>query len=137
MTTSLSKDLNQEVRSSVEDLGLLHKTFRRRHMPDDLHNTRNSVQRPEFLLGNRQCIQESEPGRLHPLLDRQITSKLTGERQLPVSHGKDAGQKQEISSPDRRNIGRQRLRRRGQLEMQFLQFAFVNDMSEDPDAESR
>ena len=111
MTTSLSKDLNQEVRGSVEDLGLLHKTFRRRHMPNDLHNARNAVQRPELLLGNRQCIQESKPGRFHPLLDRQITSKLTGKRQLSVLHGKDTGQKQETSDPDRRNVGRQGLRR--------------------------
>src|SRR5207344_2556413 len=86
MTTSLPEDLNQEVRGPVEDLGLLDEAFHRRHMPDDLYNARNTVQRPEFLLGNRQCIQESESGRLHPLLHRQITSKLTGERQLPVSH---------------------------------------------------
>jgi hypothetical protein len=91
MTTGLSKDLNQEVRGTVEDLRLLDESFHRRHMPDDLYDARNTVQRPEFLLGNRQCIQESKPGRLHPLLYRQITSKLTGERQLPVSHGKDAG----------------------------------------------
>jgi hypothetical protein len=124
MTTNFSKDLDQEVRSSVENLGLLHKPFRRRHIPDHLHDPCNSVQRPEFLLGDRQCVQESEPGRLHPLFDHQITSKLTGERQLSVSHGKDTRQKQESARLDRRHVGRQRLRRWGQLDVQFFQAYF-------------
>jgi hypothetical protein len=87
-------------------LGLLHKTFRRRDMPDELHNAHNSVQCPEFLPGNRKCIQKRESGRFHPLLDRQITSKLTGECQLSVSHREDAGQKQETSGLDSRNVRR-------------------------------
>jgi hypothetical protein len=89
MTARLSKDLDQEIRRPVEDLRLLYKTFCRRDMPDDLHDARNPVQRPECLLGNRQRIQESEPGRLYSLLDRQITPKLAGEGQLSISHRKN------------------------------------------------
>ncbi len=125
MSTGFSKDLNQKVRCPVENVRLLDKTFRRCHMPDHLHHTRNSVQRPKCLLGNRQYVQEREPRRLHSLLDRQIASELPGKYQLPVSHWEDTGQEQETADLYRRNIGRQRLRRRRQFQMQFLQFQFV------------
>jgi hypothetical protein len=117
MTAGFSEDLNQKVRSPIENLGLEQKPFRRCHMTDDLHDTRNSIQCSERLFGNCQGIQESQPGCLYPLLDRQVTSKFPGENQLAVSHGKDAGQKQEVPSLDRRNIGRQWLRRRRQREI--------------------
>jgi hypothetical protein len=62
-------------------------------MPDELHDAGNSVQCPEFLPRNRECIQERESGRFRPLLDRQITSKFTRESQLAVPHREDTGQK--------------------------------------------
>src|SRR6185436_491881 len=125
MTTSLSKYLNQEIRGPVKNLRLLHKTFRRGHIPDDLHDPCNPIHRPEFLLGDGQRVEECEPGRFDPLLDRQITSQLTGKDQLSLSHGKNAGQKQELSGPDSRNVGRQRFRRERQLYTQFLESTFV------------
>src|SRR5262245_54823505 len=101
-------------------------------MPDEFHNARNSIQRPEFLLGNRECIQESEPCRLHSLFDRQITPELAGKRQLPVSHGEDTGQEQKTSSLNSRNVRRQRFRGGGQLNLQFCESGLVRRAKRHP-----
>ena len=72
MTAGLSKDCDEQIRSSIQDLRLIRKSFRGRDMSDDFHHPRDPIETPELLLGDRQGIQDGDLGCLRPFGDAEL-----------------------------------------------------------------
>src|ERR1044072_2734683 len=77
MTACLAKDCDEEIRSSIQYLRLVRKSFRRRDMSDDFHHPSDPYDAPELLLGERQGIQDGDLGCLRSFGDAELAPKLS------------------------------------------------------------
>src|SRR5437867_8655195 len=68
MASSLSENLDEEIRRAVDDGWLLGKAFGGGHMSGQSYDAGHAVERTQFLTDHGQGVEQSQPRRFVPLL---------------------------------------------------------------------
>ena len=121
VSTCLTKDLNEEVRGSVDHLRLTGKL---RHRVDVARNPNTSTHAVEVAIQSapslRNQIQRAKARCLLAVFNRKIAAKLTDETSLAVPLRKLAGEEKQITRSRERNVVRPGRTRDGEFDTQSL-----------------
>jgi hypothetical protein len=94
MTVFGAEELDEQIRCTVSDGGVLDKLFRRCQSNAQLHQLLYAIQIAEMLPRDRQGVHCRNPHRLAALLDRQVFSEPPGDRECAIHHRKHPAQKE-------------------------------------------
>jgi len=88
MTVFGAEELNEKIRCTVSDGGVLDKLLRRRQNNAELHQLLYTIQVAEMLLCDRQGVHCRDPDRLAALLDREVFSETSGGGEFAIHYWK-------------------------------------------------
>jgi hypothetical protein len=94
MTVFGTEELNEQIRCTIRDGGVLDKLLRRGQNNAQLRQLLYAVEVAEMLLRDRQGVHRRKPHRLAALLERLVFSEPSGEGEFAIHHRKHPAQKQ-------------------------------------------
>jgi hypothetical protein len=94
MTVFGAEELNEQIRCTVSDGGVLDKLLRRGQNNAQLHQLLYAIQIAEMLPRDRQGVHRRNPHRLAALLDREVFSEPPGDGEFAIHQWKHPTQKQ-------------------------------------------
>src|SRR5256714_5213408 len=116
-----SKDVLQQLRSGVRDFWLIAGISRSSYRHAEPDDPRHFVERSQMLPRDGEDVERSEVSRLAARFHIELRAHAPNKFRAAAGRGKHPAQKKQIARLHRFHIGPERLRRRRELDAQFLQ----------------
>jgi hypothetical protein len=110
-----SKNVSEQFRGTVSDLGLVHELARSRQKRRQSHNPVDSIQRSQVLPCNAQYVQSGQARGAPTCLRVEVYAKSTENTWLMAHGGKHAGYEQEVTGQYSGDVGTEGFRSRRKL----------------------